>query len=61
MRRSFLDVYLSGDGLALAEVVHVHPRLGSLNLYQWGVWVGGHEARHTEQIREIAVTLESEV
>jgi uncharacterized damage-inducible protein DinB len=60
VRRSFLDVYLSGDGLALAEVVHVHPRLGSLNLYQWGVWLGGHEARHTEQIREIAVTLKSE-
>jgi hypothetical protein len=59
MRRSFLDVYLSGDGLALAEVVHVHPRLGSLNLYQWGLWLGGHEARHTEQIREIAVSLNS--
>ena len=57
VRRSFLDVYLSGDGLALADVVHVHPRLGSLNLYQWGVWLGGHEARHTEQIREIAATL----
>lgn len=60
-RGSFLDVYLSGDGLALADVHYVHPRLGSLNLYQWGVWLGGHEARHTEQIREIAVTLKSEV
>jgi hypothetical protein len=60
-RRSFLDVYLSGDGLALADVHFVHPRLGSLNLYQWAVWLGGHEARHTEQIREIAVTLKSEV
>jgi DinB superfamily len=61
VRRSFLDVYLSGDGLALGEVAHVHPRLGSLNLYQWGVWIGGHEARHTEQIREIEATLKSEV
>jgi hypothetical protein len=61
IRRSFLGVYGSGDGLALADVVHVHPRLGSLNLYQWGVWVGGHEARHTEQIREIAATLNPEV
>jgi uncharacterized damage-inducible protein DinB len=61
VRRSFLDVYLSGDGLALGDVIYVHPRLGSLNLYQWGVWLGGHEARHTEQIREIAVTLKSEV
>jgi hypothetical protein len=61
VRRSFLDVYLSGDGLALADVVHVHPRLGSMNLYQWGFWLGGHEARHTEQIREISVSLKSEV
>jgi uncharacterized damage-inducible protein DinB len=61
VRRSFLDVYLSGDGLALADVAYVHPRLGSLNLYQWGVWLGGHEARHTEQIREIAVGLKPEV
>ncbi|HEV2984971.1 MAG TPA: DinB family protein [Vicinamibacterales bacterium] len=61
IRRSFLGVYGSGDGLALADVVHVHPRLGSLNLYQWGVWVGGHEARHTEQIREIAATLNPDV
>jgi hypothetical protein len=61
VRRSFLGVYASGDRLALADVVHAHPRLGSLNLYQWGVWVGGHEARHTEQIREIAATLPSQV
>ena len=61
MRRSFLDVYLSCDGLALGEVVHVHPRLGAMNLYQWGLWIGGHEARHTEQIREIAVTFDSQV
>ena len=60
-RRSFLDVFLSADGLALGDVAYVHPRLGSLNLYQWGVWVGGHEALHTEQIREISVRLKSEV
>ena len=60
-RRSFLDVFLSADGLALADVAYVHPRLGSLNLYQWGVWIGAHEGRHIEQVREIAVTLKSEV
>jgi hypothetical protein len=60
-RRSFLDIFLSADGLALADVAYVHPRLGSLNLYQWGVWMGAHEGRHTEQIREIAVTLNSQV
>jgi len=60
-RRSFLDVYLSADGLALADVAFVHPRLGSLNLYQWGVWMGAHEGRHVEQVREIAATLNSQV
>lgn len=58
-RRSFLDVYLSADGLALGDVAYVHPRLGSLNLYQWGVWMGAHESRHVEQIREIAATFNS--
>ena len=60
-RRSFLDVFLSADGLALADVAYVHPRLGSLNLYQWAVWMGAHEGRHVEQIREIAATLNSQV
>lgn len=56
-RRAFIGVFESGDGLALGDIVHTHPRLGALNLYQWGVWLGGHEARHTEQIREIAATV----
>jgi hypothetical protein len=45
---------LSGDGLALSEVKQKHPVLGMINLYQWLIFVGAHEARHTEQIREIA-------
>ena len=61
VRQEFLGVYLSGDGLALGDVVHHHPRIGTLNLYQWGVWLGGHEARHTEQVHEIGVSLKSEV
>ena len=61
VRDAFLDVYLAGDGLALGDVVHHHPRIGKLNLYQWGVWLGGHEARHTEQVHEIGQALRSEV
>jgi DinB superfamily len=61
VRRSFLEVFRGGDGLALGDVIHSHPRLGSLNLYQWGVWLGGHEARHTEQVHEIAASLKSQV
>jgi hypothetical protein len=45
---------LTGDGLALSEITHQHPVLGLINLYQWIVFVGAHEARHTAQVREIA-------
>ncbi|MCU1265279.1 MAG: DinB-like domain protein [Acidobacteria bacterium] len=45
---------LANDGLALGEVTHEHPVLGMINLYQWLIFVGAHEARHTAQIREIA-------
>ena len=44
----------SGDGLALSEVIQPHPVLGPINIYQWVLFVGGHEARHTAQVREIA-------
>ena len=42
---------VSADGLALGEIVHPHPVFGPLNLYHWIAFVGGHEARHAEQIR----------
>ena len=50
---------LEGDGFALGEVLHPHPALGSINLYQWLVFVGSHEARHTAQVREIAAAFAS--
>ncbi len=58
-RQAFREAILSGDGLALGEVVHPrpHPVFGVLNLYQWMAFVGGHEARHTAQILEIATAL----
>jgi uncharacterized damage-inducible protein DinB len=45
---------LAADGLALSEVKSTHPRIGTLDLYQWLVFLGGHEARHAAQVREIA-------
>jgi DinB superfamily len=50
---------LAGDGLALGEVIQPHPVLGPINLYQWLLFVGGHEARHTAQVREIAAELKT--
>jgi len=45
---------ISADGMALGEIMHPHPVFGPLNLYHWVAFVGGHEARHAEQIREAA-------
>jgi hypothetical protein len=42
------------DGLALSSIKHPHPVLGEIDLYQWILFVGQHEARHAEQITEAA-------
>jgi hypothetical protein len=55
--RRVRDVLASADGLALGTVHMPHPALGTLNVYEWGVAVGGHEARHAAQIQEVAATL----
>ena len=53
-REALRHAVAAGDGLALGEVVHPHPLLGSLSLYQWILFVGQHEARHAAQIRRAA-------
>jgi hypothetical protein len=56
LRRSRADLHAalrSGDGLALGEVTATHPRLGVINVYQWVLFVGQHEARHTRQVADI--------
>jgi hypothetical protein len=52
------DAFLAGDGLALEQVIQPHPVLGPINMYQWVMFNGSHEARHTLQIREIAADLD---
>src|SRR5512139_3292702 len=47
----------AADGLALSTVTHDHRFFGTLNVYQWIELVAGHEARHTEQLREIATEI----
>lgn len=51
------SAFLSGDGLALENVVQPHPILGPVNMYQWTLFNGSHEARHALQIREIGQRL----
>jgi hypothetical protein len=45
------------DGLALELVTASNPVLGSLNAYQWLVFIGAHERRHAAQIEEITTAL----
>jgi hypothetical protein len=42
----------ANDGIALSPVTHPHPRFGSLSVYEWIAFLGAHEVRHAEQIRE---------
>lgn len=56
-RETLRSAFLGGDGLALSAVIQPHPILGPINLYQWMLFVGSHEERHTAQIIEIAEQL----
>lgn len=49
------------DGLALGAIRHPHPVLGEIDLYQWVLFVGQHEARHRSQITEAAAAVASEL
>ncbi|MGH7652946.1 MAG: DinB family protein [Gemmatimonadaceae bacterium] len=40
----------TADGSALGDIKHPHPILGELDLYQWLIFLGHHEARHCKQI-----------
>lgn len=53
-RQVLLAALLEADGLALGQVTRVHPTLGPLNLYQWVLFVGQHEARHAGQLQDLA-------
>jgi hypothetical protein len=43
---------VANDGLSLSSVTHPHPRFGVLSVYQWVAFLGAHEVRHAQQIRE---------
>ena len=58
-RKTLRAAILAGDGLALGEIKQPHPVLGPIDLYQWALFEGSHEARHAGQIREIAEELKA--
>jgi len=45
---------LSGDGLALANVIQPHSKLGPMSVYHWMAFLAAHESRHAAQIREMS-------
>lgn len=49
-----LDHLNTGDGLAFSGVLHPHPIFGMLDLYEWVHFIGAHDRRHAEQVRELA-------
>ncbi len=51
------DLVQAYDGLAIGSVQAPHPAFGSLDMYQWLLFVGAHEGRHADQIREIGAAL----
>ena len=53
-RSAIRAAVVAADGRALSIIEVPHARFGPLNLYQWLLFVGAHEARHASQLREIA-------
>jgi hypothetical protein len=58
-RTALLDLIDRLNGRALSGICFPHPALGSLSCYEWLLFVGQHERRHTAQIREALTTLRS--
>jgi hypothetical protein len=56
-RTKLRELIVAYDGLTLGAVSHPHPVFGTINGYQWFIFIGSHEARHAAQIREIATQL----
>jgi hypothetical protein len=53
-RHQLLAILDAAEGRDLSTIVRQHPALGPMDGYQWFAMIGAHEARHTQQILEIA-------
>ena len=56
-RARLIEQIRSTTGMPLGTARHPHRILGELNLYEWIAFLGTHEARHAQQIRELAEML----
>jgi len=56
-RVDLLDVITRADGWAVGSLSFPHPIIGPLDFYQWVLFVGQHEVRHTCLIRKALTTI----
>jgi len=56
-RARLVDAVVAVDGLDASGVRQEHHVFGELDLYQWVLFAGFHERRHTAQLREVAAAL----
>jgi prephenate dehydrogenase len=56
-RAGMLEAFRTANPDALDQVTHPHPIFGPLTLRSWVALAADHEARHAEQISEIAEQL----
>ena len=56
-REALRAAVVSADGLAIGDIKHTHMVLGEIDLYQWLIFVGHHEARHRKQIERTLQSL----
>ena len=51
-RAALRELIVANDGRSLGVISHPHPVFGPIDGYQWVLFIGSHEARHADQIRE---------
>ena len=56
-RSALRELVIGADGEDLSAVVAPHRRFGPLDAYQWLLFVGWHEGRHADQVREAGALL----
>lgn len=52
-RAALQELVRAYDGRDISGVILPHPALGPMNAFQWFVFIGTHEGRHADQIREV--------
>ncbi|MCP5107329.1 MAG: DinB family protein [bacterium] len=52
-RTALLEIVSKAGSYNLSELLFPHPVFGRINMYQWILFVGKHERRHTVQLEDL--------